>query len=184
MRRWMSLFLLLSLLLAPSALAEGMQVSGENTSEVYCPDGSDAQTAQYVYRYSYPLLEDTGETARMINDFYDYLVSDAKDFLIPMTFETLDGAEMQSYTAITSQVMCNNDQYFSVLVNTESFIGAETNQVLAGHTFALQGAQGGHLHFPAVLSGTAGSGRKRSLDAGPSHRQGERTGIRAGMEHH
>lgn len=143
MRRWMSLFLLLSLLLAPSALAEGMQVSGENTGEVYCPDGSDAQTAQYVYRYSYPLLEDTGETARMINDFYDYLVSDAKDFLIPMTFETLDGAEMQSYTAITSQVMCNNDQYFSVLVNTESFIGAETNQVLAGHTFALQGAKAG-----------------------------------------
>ena len=125
MRRWIALLLFFSLLITPCALAEGVHVVGDNAGEVYCPEGSDAQTAQYVYRYQYPLLENTSETAQMINDFYDYLISDAKDFMIPMTYETLEVSPVQAYTAITSQVMCNNEDYFSVLVPTESFMGAE-----------------------------------------------------------
>lgn len=152
MRRWLALLLLCALFISSHALAEGVQVVGDNAGEVYCPEGSDSQTAQYVYRYQYPLLENTGETAQMINSFYDYLISDAKDFMIPMTFETLEGSPVQSYTAITSQVMCNNADYFSVLVTTESFMGAETSQILAGHTFALQGAKAGTcISLPYLL---------------------------------
>ena len=88
----------------------------------------------------------------MINDFYDYLISDAKDFMIPMTYETLEVSPVQAYTAITSQVMCNNEDYFSVLVTTESFMGAETSQILAGHTFALQGGKAGTcISLPYLL---------------------------------
>ncbi len=59
---------------------------------------------------------------------------------------------MQAYTAITSQVMCNNEDYFSVLVTTESFMGAETSQILAGHTFALQGGKAGTcISLPYLL---------------------------------
>ena len=152
MRRWIALLLFFSLLITPCALAEGVHVVGDNAGEVYCPEGSDAQTAQYVYRYQYPLLENTGETAQMINDFYDYLISDAKDFMIPMTYETLEVSPVQAYTAITSQVMCNNEDYFSVLVTTESFMGAETSQILAGHTFALQGGKAGTcISLPYLL---------------------------------
>lgn len=157
MRRWIAFLLLCSLLLTSCALAEeaqeaGVQVTGEKAGEVFCPEGADAQSAQYVYRYSYPLLEDTGETAQMINDFYDYLISDAQAFMIPMTFETLEASPVQSYTAITSQVTCNNDAYFSVLVTTESFIGAETSQIIAGHTFALQGGKAGScISLPYLL---------------------------------
>ena len=33
---------------------------------------------------------------------------------LPMTYETLEVSPVQAYTAITSQVMCNNEDYFSV----------------------------------------------------------------------
>lgn len=152
MRKSIALLLMLSLLAVPCALAEEVRVAGEKAGEVYMPEGSDAQTARYVYRYSYPLMEETGENAQMINEFYDYLISDAEAFMIPMTFETLEESPVQCYTAITSQVMCNNAEYFSVLVTTESFIGAETSQVLAGHTFALQGGKAGScISLPYLL---------------------------------
>ena len=141
MRRWIALLLFFSLLITPLRAGRRRACSGGQRREVYCPEGSDAQTAQYVYRYQYPLLENTGETAQMINDFYDYLISDAKDFMIPMTYETLEVSPVQAYTAITSQVMCNNEDYFSVLVTTESFMGAETSQILAGHTLPCKAAR-------------------------------------------
>ena len=141
MRRFWICFLAAMLCFASCAWAEsaGVQVIGENAGEVYMPEGSDAQSARYVYRYSYPQVEGTSETAQMINDFYTYLVDDAKNFAVPMAYESLEENEVQAYTAITSQVMCNTAEYFSVLVTTESFMGAETSQIIAGHTFALTG---------------------------------------------
>ena len=54
MRRWIAFLLLCSLLLTSCALAEeaqeaGVQVTGEKAGEVFCPEGADAQSAQYVY---------------------------------------------------------------------------------------------------------------------------------------
>ena len=85
MRRLWICFLAAMLCFASCAWAEsvGVQVIGENAGEVYMPEGSDAQSARYVYRYSYPQVENTSETAQMINDFYTYLVDDAKNFAVP-----------------------------------------------------------------------------------------------------
>lgn len=162
MRRFWICFLAAMLCFTSCAWAEsaGVQVIGENAGEVYMPEGSDAQSARYVYRYSYPQVEDTSETAQMINDFYTYLVDDAKNFAVPMAYESLEENEVQAYTAITSQVMCNTAEYFSVLVTTESFMGAETSQIIAGHTFALTGGKAGTcISLPYLLG---------LLDAGES----------------
>ena len=69
MRRLWICFLAAMLCFTSCAWAEsaGVQVIGENAGEVYMPEGSDAQSARYVYRYSYPQVEDNGETAQMIN---------------------------------------------------------------------------------------------------------------------
>lgn len=59
---------------------------------------------------------------------------------------------MLKFDYLYSQVVCNNEDYFSVLVTTESFMGAETSQILAGHTFALQGGKAGTcISLPYLL---------------------------------
>lgn len=148
------LALLISLvLLSSSALAEGgLQVTGELAGEVCLPEGSSADNARYIYRYSYPRVEENSEAAGMVNEFYTYAVEDAMNFAIPMTYETLSEGDVQSYTDIASQVMCNNADYFSVLVVSERFIGAETSQIWAGHTFALTGGKAGQpISLPYLL---------------------------------
>ena len=151
MKRFFLMLLALTLL-ASAALADPLPL-GEGLSGVAVwPEGADESAATYVYRYAYPTVAGDDEVSGMINDFYTYLVDDALAFAFPMTAEELEGSDVQAYTTITGEVTCNNDDYFSVRVMTESFRGAAVSVVAAGHVFARNGDKAGSaVNLPYML---------------------------------
>ena len=151
MRRFL-LMLLTFLFAAASALAAPVTLAADLTGEICYPEGSTAENAAYVYRYQYPEAAVADEVGQMINDFYAYMVSDALDFGAPIAAESMENSDVQGYTNITSQVTCNNEDFFSVKVITESFQGAEIGQIWSGHTFALTGDKAGSaIALPFLL---------------------------------
>lgn len=140
-------------LLCASAAAEALPLS--ELSGVYCyPEGADETTAKYVYRYAYPQVAAEDDIALTINEFYSYLVDDAFGFAIPMAVEDLDPAsEAQSVTNILSEITCNNGEYLSVKITSESFTGAAISQVVSGHTFSLTGEKAGTVTSLPYLLG-------------------------------
>lgn len=141
------------MLLFSCALAEPLPLS--ELSGVYCyPEGADEASAQYIYRYTYPQIAAEDNVALTINEFYAYLVDDAFGFAIPMAVEALDpAAPMQAATNITSEITCNNGEYLSVKVISESLTGAAVSQVVSGHTFSLTGGKAGTVTSLPYLLG-------------------------------
>lgn len=142
MKRFLALVVAL-LLASGVSLAESVTPTGTLSGTVCWPEGTTEDTATFIYRYSYPVVADTGEAARAINEFYTYLVDDTLAFTVPIMAESLETTEVQSYANVTSQITCLNDEYFSVLVVTETFLGAAATEVYAGHTFLLDGERAG-----------------------------------------
>lgn len=137
--------LLCALMLPMAALADPLPL-GENLSGVACfPQGTDETTAAYVYRYDYPLLAGADQVSSMINAFYAYAVDDALGFSAPMTAEEAAGIGIQAATAISSEVTCNTDAYFSVKITTESLMGAGASHNVQGHVFARTGDKAGQV---------------------------------------
>lgn len=145
------LLLLVCLLLACPALAEPAPTAGplpvaEPLSGVACwPDGSDEQTARYVYRYDYPRAAGTDDVSVMINTYYEYIVNDAVGFGVPIMGESLEPSEIQSTTTVHSEITCNNDRYFSIKIVTENILGAAAAVTYSGNTFARTGAKAGTI---------------------------------------
>ena len=148
------LTLLLALLfLCSSALADTLPLS--ELTGTYCyPEGSSEDAARYIYRYTYPQVDAEGDVALTINEFYAYMVDDAFGFAIPMAVESLDpDSLMQAVTTITSEITCNNAEYLSVKVISESMTGAAVSQVVSGHTFSLTGGKAGTVTSLPYLLG-------------------------------
>lgn len=144
--------LLLALLLPLAALAEPLTLGTELSGAAFFPEGSDETTAEYIYRYAYPTVEGEDDVCLTINEFYGYLVSDALGFAAPMAAEEVYGSGVQAYTAITTEVTCNNDSFFSVKMVTESFTGAATCSIVSGHVFARTGEHAGSvISLPQLL---------------------------------
>lgn len=144
--------LLLALLLPLAALADPFTLGDELSGQVCYPDGSDESTAEYIYRYAYPTVLGDDEVCLMINEFYTYLVDDALGFAAPMAAEDLAGSGVQASTAISSEVTCNNDSYFSVKLTNEFFTGAATSSIVSGHVFARTGDKAGTvISLPYLL---------------------------------
>lgn len=138
MKKLLALTLALLLCAAP-ALAE-------LTGEYRWPEGSSAEDAKYIYRYTYPWHEGNDSVSEMINTFYQYLVEDAYAFAIPMAVEELDPAsDMPSGTIISTEATFASEAYISYKVTTESVMGAAADMVIAGHTFALTGPKAGQV---------------------------------------
>lgn len=150
--------LLLALLMPLAALAEPLTLGAELSGTVYYPEGSDASTAEYIYRYAYPTVAGEGDTCLMINEFYAYLVSDALGFAAPMAAEEVHGSGVQAYATITSEVTCNNGSFFSIKLLNESFTGAATSSIVSGHVFALAGDKAGTVVSLPYLLGILSAG--------------------------
>lgn len=134
--------LLLCLLLVSSAFADSLPLAAELSGAACYPEGSTEADAAYIYSYAYPVAAGEDEVSMMINDFYAYLVDDALGFAAPMAAEEVSGG-IQAHTTITSEVTCNNDEYFSVKIVNESFMGAADSHVVSAHVFARQGDKAG-----------------------------------------
>lgn len=152
MKRFLALLLSL-LLLIPSALAEPLPLGDALSGTAYWPEDADEESAVFVYHYSYPMIDGDDETAALINDFYHYLVDDALAFTVPMAAESVEGSDLQAYATVSTEITCNNDAWFSVKLTTESFMGAAVSTVVAGHTFAREGAKAGTVTSLPYLLG-------------------------------
>ncbi|MCH5286442.1 MAG: DUF3298 domain-containing protein [Christensenellaceae bacterium] len=155
MKRLMILLLALMTLLS-AASAEELLTLAEPLEGVICwPDGTNEDTASYVYRYCYPQVAGESEIAEQINGTYAYEVDDAYDFRVPMNAEGLDlDAGMQFFTSIGYEITCLNEHYLSVKITSESFLGYSLTTTIAGHTFTLDdGAKTGSVTSLPYLLG-------------------------------
>jgi len=137
------LLMFLCLMFAATACADPLPLGAELSGTACFPEGTDEATAQYIYRYAYPTVNGEDEVSQMINEFYAYMVSDALGFAAPMAAEEAAFSGAQAYTAITSEVTCNNDAFFSVKVVNETFMGAAASSIVSGHVFARTGDKAG-----------------------------------------
>lgn len=137
------LIALAMILMITTALAEPLPLT--ELSGVYCyPKDADEASAAYVYRYAYPQVAAEDDAALTINEFYAYLVEDAFGFAVPMAVEALDPmSDVQAATNIRSEITCNNGEYLSVKVTSESLTGAAASYIVSGHTFSLTGEKAG-----------------------------------------
>lgn len=142
MKKILALLLMLMLSIS-TALAEPLPLGEMLSGTVTWPEEADEVSARYVYRYQYPTIIGEDDVSQLINAFYGYLVDDALAFAVPMAAELLDENGPQAYTNITSEITCNNDDWLSVKVTTESFMGAAVSTIVAGHSFARAGGKAG-----------------------------------------
>jgi len=145
------LSLLLALCLLPAAVL-AIELGEDVSGEAYWPEGTGPDDALYVYRYAYPTVLGDDEIAGLINETFTYMIEDALAFKVPMTGETLEFTDIQAYTNDLSRVTCNNEDYLSVLVVSESFLGAAAQEVYYGYTFSLKGLRAGQAtSLPRIL---------------------------------
>ena len=118
MKRFLSFLLILVLAAAP-ALADPLVLLedlSEEVSEPYNPD--DPSDGVFTYSVRYPRVEQVDEGSTGVNMFYSELFDNETGFTMPMIREAFEGFD--SSTVITYTVTCNNDDYFSVLIDRKS----------------------------------------------------------------
>lgn len=146
------------MLICTCALADPMPL-GDNLYGTACwPEGSDADTAVYVYRYSYPTVAGSDDFAEMVNEFYAYTVEDSLAFTVPIMGESMDPSDVQASTDIVASVTCNNDDFLSILVVNTTLMGAAASCIYSSQTFARTGSKAGNVISLPYLLGILDSG--------------------------
>ncbi len=138
MRKIIILALAMTLLCAGAAASPLTTVGSLEGVTVY-PAGASEESAVYVYHYSYPQVEAADEGAReaaeTINALYQYLVSDAISFKVPMYGEMMPEGE-RAETWITSEVTCATDLWYSVLVCSRALMMGDDSATYSAQVFA------------------------------------------------
>lgn len=106
------------------------------------PEGSDEATASYRFIYSYPQIVPESEGDNAINEFFDYQMNDALSFSAPLYAQDAEEGGA-SYTKISYQTTCNNDDYYCVLMTQEQFFGSAATDTWRAYAFARQGEEAG-----------------------------------------
>ncbi len=145
MKRTLSFFLALVLFALP-ALADPLALLddyAEEISQQYDAGGT------FVYRCHYPHVDEDAEGAGNINEFYSFLLYE-QEFYIEMARDSFEGED--SSTVITYTVTCNNDEYFSVLLRTETVNPDMSRVSWTGNVFSRKyGTDGKSYSLPKLL---------------------------------
>lgn len=107
-------------------------------------------SADYVYRFRYPRVDEADPSAELINSFFQYKADDAVGFEIPMNADFYRGQnpEEDVKVDIGYEVTCNSDEFFGVLVRT---VQGEL-VTCAGYTFSRTGLKpGSSVALPYLL---------------------------------
>lgn len=134
MKRTVSILLCILLLSVLSAASsEPVHLSDDLTGKVTLPFFPDEpSSAGYCFSYCYPHIDEQDPSAEAINNYYDYQISNALDFEIPMLADYYASENIDTNRNITYRLTCNNGYWFSVLICTEE--AGHTSY--AGNTFA------------------------------------------------
>ncbi len=154
MKRLLCLAIALCLVTVP-AFAQPLGEAQPLTDARYYPDGSDAATAGYASTYRLPQFVETDETDKAINAYFSSLAASLADAAPPdgaITAQAADGSPA-GYTHLDYRVTCNTDDFLSVLLSSQQFLGSTQTESWTGLVFALDGIYAGK---PVTLSQAAG----------------------------
>ena len=149
-RRLLSLLLVL-LLLPVVSMADPLPLLEDYAEDLVIPyDEQDPSAGIFRYSYRYPHVDEEAEGGSEINAFYTELITYLTGFTIPMIQDAFEGFD--SSTVITYTVTCNNDDFFSVLIQTEKNNPDQHLVLWEGHVFSRkEGAPGLTFTLPKVL---------------------------------
>ena len=140
MKRLLPFLLILSLLAFP-AFADPLVLTEDLAEDIVEPyDEEDPSMGTFRYSYRYPQVDEEGEAGAGINQFYSDLVYEL-DFYIQIAQDSFEGSD--STTAITYEVTCNTDDYFSVLIRKEEDNPDSRRTTWTGNVFLRQGGNDG-----------------------------------------
>ena len=146
--------LLAALILASAVCRAAPLPLGDDLADVVTVlfDESDPDGGKYVYSYCYPHIDESDPDAYLVNEFYEYEVSDTLDFRIPMDADYWASMGEDASKSISYTLTCNNDEYFSLLLRIEDVTGDFHQTAYSGHTFSrLDGKPGSTITLPQIL---------------------------------
>ncbi len=148
------LILLLSAFTLPAS-AQPLTLGQSLVGEAAYPDGSTVDNAKFLLTYAYPQIVPETEPDKNINIYYQEMADDLLQETAPMLYEQAGGnmdAGISAYMHISYQVTANTDDFFSVVLFKEEFMGVAESQTIASNVFARAGDNaGGLITLPAVL---------------------------------
>ena len=154
------LMLLVLLLLSPAAFADPLiplQDFAGTVTVFY--NGTDDADGQYVYAYSYPCVEETGDLSSVcVNEYYRKRIQEYTADYIPSLADYYGGIYQSVSTDITYRITCNNDEFFSVLLHRTEDVEGEVSESWEGNTFARSSEVIGSLTSLPKLLGIVDAG--------------------------
>ncbi len=149
-----SLILLLGLATLPAS-AQPLALTQPLAGEVAYPEGSTVDNAAFLLTYAYPQVAPGTETDNIINVYYQEAVEELLQIVAPMLYDEASGgmdAGISAYMHISFQVTANTDDFFSVVLSQEQFMGVAEWQTIQANVFARGGdSAGGLVTLPTVL---------------------------------
>ncbi len=158
MKKSISFLVILALMIAVMTLpasAQPLALAQPLAGEAAYPDGSTVDNAKFLLTYAYPQIVPETDADNHINTYYQEVQSEllqATDtILIDQDVGGMD-AEISAYMHVSYQVTANTDDFFSVVLSQEEFMGVAEAQTIAANVFARTGDNaGGLVTLPVVL---------------------------------
>ena len=147
--------LLMSLCLILPAYAQPLVLAQPLVGEAAYPEGSTMDSARFLLTYAYPQIEPVAEEDGIINTYYQEAAEELLQLTAPMMYDEASasiGDDVSAYLNINYQVTANTDDFFSILLTQEQFMGVAESQTVQANVFARQGdSAGGLVTLPYVL---------------------------------
>lgn len=139
-----ALLLALSCLCAP-ALADPLIEAEPLAGTFLYPEDATEEDAVYRFTYTYPQVIPQNPADDVVNGHYQLSRDDMLLFATPMYGELgmEMGADAAYYTIVSYEITCNNDDFFSVVLHQEQFLGATVGETITAQTFLRTGERAG-----------------------------------------
>jgi hypothetical protein len=158
MKKGISFLVAFTLLLGVFALpasAQPLALSQSLTGEAAYPEGSTVDNAKFLLTYTYPQIAAETEADKNINTYYQEAADDLLKETAPVLYDQAkeaSDADVSSYMHLSYQVTANTDDFFSVVLSQEEFMGVAESQTIQANVFARTGDNaGGLVTLPTVL---------------------------------
>jgi len=152
---FLSVLILLFGLIAMPASAQTLTLAQSLVGEATYPEGSTVDNAKFLLTYAYPQVTPETEADKNINTYYQEIRDELLQVTAPMLYDQASGgmdAEISAYMHINYQVTANTDDFFSVVLSQEQFVGAAESQTIQANVFARTGdGAGGLITLPTMM---------------------------------
>ena len=145
-----TLFLIIVFLL--SAQADPMkQADDYSGSLVIYYNNSDPSAGSFTFTWKYPCIDESEEDADIVNSFYlEQIEMDESNMMFFADGYSENGESVLK--EVSYSVTCNNDDYFSVLLTQNLYVGERHRVLCTGNTFSRRnGEVGAAFDLPRLL---------------------------------